>query len=449
MDWHSQQIFYHIYSLGFCRCPEINPAALPSPDQEQIKPVPRLAKIRDYYDHFQQLGITTIYLGPIFESCTHGYDTINYFQIDRRLGSNELFIEIVNELHARHIKVIIDGCFHHVSRLFPPFVNLRENKSQSPFLDWFKEVNFNQNTVWQDGFSYQSYQQITELPVIDFNHPDIQAYFQKVNQYWLGEMNVDGWRLDVAYQFTPDQWRNFCLNSRQIKSDCFIYGELVEQNYAAYVNQDTFHSATNYQLYQNTWQSLDQQDFYQLADFIQYQKKNYPNLALINFSGNHDTNRLASQLYHQNLIPAYFALLFTLPDIPTIYYGDEILLTGLADRKNNFIRQAMPHIRTFNPSQNRHVNFIKQLAGLRQLVKPDLNQLTVIETKQRHILYQYLHRPDIYFFIHSYHYPVTGIILPVPNGRYRDLITKQIFTFDHRLPFHLTPGQPLILQKIV
>lgn len=448
MSWHNQQILYHIYSLGFCGCPEVNPIALPNPHPNQTDPVHRLNKIRDYYAHFQKMGITTIYLGPIFESCTHGYDIIDYFLLDRRLGPNELLKEIINELHSLKIKVIIDGCFHHVSRLFPPFVNLRENKTSSPFADWFIDIDYTGNTVWNDGFSYKCYRHLSELPMINFDHPDVINFFNRVAEHWLTDFDIDGWRLDVAYQFTPEQWQRFCQTCYQIKPDCFIYGELIEHNYSQYVNSKTFCSATNYQLYENCWRSLTQRNYYQLADFINYQKENYHNLNLLNFTGNHDTNRLHTQLYHPEFISQYLTLLFMLPDQPTIYYGDEINLTGLADNLNNNIRQPMPNLNSISPLQEKTINLIKELSAIRQNIQPNLANLEIIKTTHHYIIFNYSHQPDYFIIIHSYHYPANAIQTNLPAGHYIDILTNQSFFLNPEFPLKLTANQPLILKKI-
>lgn len=442
-------ILYHIYSLGFCGCPEINPIALPKHTANQIQPVHRLSKIRDYYAHFQELGINIIYLGPIFESCTHGYDIIDYFTIDRRLGTNELLKEIINELHSLNIKVIIDGCFHHVSRLFPQFVDLRHHHQQSTYLDWFFDVNFSQNTEWNDGFSYRCYENLSELPIINFDHPSVQQLFFQVADFWINQMEIDGWRLDVAYKFTPKQWQPFCQHCYALQSDCFIYGELVEHEYDKYINSQTFQSATNYQFYQNAWQSIAQKNYYQLADFIDYQKNKYSNFELVTFTGSHDTNRLHTQMYHPELINQYYTLLFTMPGIPSVYYGDEINLVGIADNLNNNIRQPMPNLNSLSPSHQQTINLIKHLGEIRRIVKPSISQLAIDQVTQRYILYHYYHNPQISIFINSYTYPTSIDSDEISlSGSYLNLTNQETINIDQSSPFTIKPGQTYILQKL-
>jgi len=449
MSWHQNAIIYHIHALGFCGCPEINPIALPEYTPEQIRPVHRLAKLRDYYSHFQKMGITAIYLGPIFESCTHGYDIIDYFQIDRRLGTNQLLKEIINELHSLNIKVIIDGCFHHVSRLFPQFVDLRRHHQQSAYLDWFFDINFLENTIWNDGFSYRCYENLSELPIINFNHPSVQQLFLQVADFWINQMRIDGWRLDVAYQFSPEQWQPFCQHCYQLQPDCFIYGELIEHNYSQYTKTNLFKSATNYQLYQNIWQSIAQKDYFKLFRHIEFQQNSYSELDLVTFTGSHDTNRLHTQLYHQDLISQFLTCLFTMPGIPSVYYGDEINLVGIADNLNTNIRQPMPNLNSISPHQQRTINLIRRLSQIRPQIQPRLEQIKFDQVEQRFVIYHYLENPNLKIMVNSYTYPQLINSQQIKlNGNYRNLVNQEHITISPQSPFQIIPSQSCILQKL-
>ena len=105
-EWAQDALFYHIYPLGFCGAPEIN--------DPHSAPQSRLEKIQDWIPHMQEIGINALYLGPLFESNTHGYDTTDYYHLDRRLGTDETLIKLIRELHANGIRVILDGVFNHV-----------------------------------------------------------------------------------------------------------------------------------------------------------------------------------------------------------------------------------------------------------------------------------------------------------------------------------------------
>ena len=107
MSWYENAIIYHIYPLGFCGAPKYN---------EGGAPVRRLEKVLDWIPHLQEMNVDAVYFGPVFESVEHGYDTIDYKMIDRRLGDNEMFRNICEKLHEAGIRVILDGVFNHVGR---------------------------------------------------------------------------------------------------------------------------------------------------------------------------------------------------------------------------------------------------------------------------------------------------------------------------------------------
>lgn len=348
--------------MGFFDCPTINPIAKINPKIAQIQPINRLDKIRHFYKYFQDLGINTIYFGPIFESCTHGYDIINYFQIDRRLGTNQLLHEIVTELHSLNIKVILDGVFNHTSRLFPAFVNLRQQKKKSKFIDWYQQIDFSNNTIWNDGFCYQPFENHTELPQLNLTNTDVQKFLLKIIQFWQNEFQIDGWRLDVAYNLPIDFIAKIKSTTINIKPNSFIFGELIHENYADYVNYELLDSCTNYQLYRKIYESINQQDPWQLEEELNRQQKIYPNLNLINFTGNHDTSRLFSLLHDKSKTSHIFELLMTIPGIPCIYYGDEINLDGEKfSRFDDQVRQTMPYPRNFSSAQKEQFQKIKYI----------------------------------------------------------------------------------------
>ncbi|MBP0972518.1 MAG: DUF1653 domain-containing protein, partial [Oscillospiraceae bacterium] len=103
MSWYENALIYHIYPLGFCGAPKFN---------EGGEPVNRLEKILDWIPHLQEMNVDAVYFGPVFESVEHGYDTIDYKMIDRRLGTNEMFRNICGKLHEAGIRVILDGVFN-------------------------------------------------------------------------------------------------------------------------------------------------------------------------------------------------------------------------------------------------------------------------------------------------------------------------------------------------
>lgn len=404
LSWWQNSIFYHIYPLGFFNCPEINPIAIPNHTLSQIQPVNRLAKIRRYYPHFQKLNIDAIYFGPIFESCTHGYDTIDYCQIDRRLGTNQLFKEIVQELHRLNIKVVVDAVFNHTSRLFPAFIDLKKNQENSPFLSWYKKIDFSTNTVWQDGFGYDFYQDCVELPTLNTDNICVQNHFFKTVHFWFQEFKIDGLRLDVAYLLKPNFLKKIRLLTTDLKPDSVLIGELMTPSQTKLINKNLLHTGTNFPLFQHLHQSFTQKDFWQLKQIFSQQD----NLFLFNFLNNHDTDRIFSLLESYPDLQSAFVILFTTPGQPCLYYGDEILFDGLKKSKQDRqVRKKMINTEKLTKQQKNHLSFIQKITTIRQ-VHPFLasGQIKIISC----------HHEKIAYITHSQNQYLLTIINTNPNS---------------------------------
>ncbi len=123
--WAFDSIFYHIYPLGFCGAPERN--------DFNASPTPRLEQVYAWLDHIQWLGANALYLGPLFEATAHGYDTADYFYVDRRLGTNETLSRLSAEMHRRGMRLVLDGVFNHVGRDFWAFRDVIANRESSPY----------------------------------------------------------------------------------------------------------------------------------------------------------------------------------------------------------------------------------------------------------------------------------------------------------------------------
>lgn len=143
--WSTDSVFYHIYPLGFCGAPEYNDFG---------QPVQRLEQLRDWIPHLKELGINALYLGPVFQSVKHGYDTADYYQVDCRLGDNESFASLCDALHENGIRIVLDGVFNHVGREFWAFKDVREKGQASPYCGWFHDLNFGGPSPMGDPFWY-------------------------------------------------------------------------------------------------------------------------------------------------------------------------------------------------------------------------------------------------------------------------------------------------------
>ena len=189
MAWYDNAVFYHIYPLGLCGCAHENDGqAVPG----------AFEKLNAWAKHAADLGCTAIYIGPLFESGSHGYDTIDYRLVDRRIGTNEEFRDFVADCHARGQKVIVDGVFNHVGRDFFAFQDLKANRENARYKAWFCDVNFWGNNEYNDGFSYGNWGGYNLLVKLNQRNPEVQNYHYETIRFWVDEFDIDGIRLDAA-----------------------------------------------------------------------------------------------------------------------------------------------------------------------------------------------------------------------------------------------------------
>lgn len=325
--WAQDSFFYHIYPLGFCGAPQHNDFT--------SSPVPRLESIRGWLDHLQYLGVNALYLGPLFESSAHGYDTADYFQVDRRLGDHQTLAHLVNEIHNRGMHIILDGVFNHVGRHFWAFRDVQEKGQQSAYKDWFTRLDFSSHSPFGDPFSYEGWENHFDLVKLNLQNPTVTAHLFKAVEMWVQEFDIDGLRLDVAYSLDKAFLHNLSAHCHALKPDFWLLGEIIHGNYTKWVNSKALDSATNYECYKGLYSSHVDKNFYEIAYAFNRQFGEsgiYRGLPLYNFADNHDVDRVASKLDNPAHLTTLYALLFTMPGIPSIYYGSEF---GIAGKKTN------------------------------------------------------------------------------------------------------------------
>ena len=284
--WAYDSVFYHIYPLGFCGAPHDNDGVLTH----------SILKIADWAGHIEKLGADAMYLGPVFESDCHGYDTRDYRRVDCRLGTNEDLKTVCAELRKHGIRVIFDGVFNHVGRGFWAFRDVQERKWDSPYKDWF-HINFGGNSGYNDGFWYEGWEGHYELVKLNLKNPAVVDYILDTVKFWREEFGIDGLRLDVAYCLDLDflrRLRSFCNGL----GDFFLLGETLHGDYNRWMNDGTL----------------------------------YKGRHLLSFCDNHDVTRAATILQNKAHLPLIYGLVFSMPGIPCVYYGSEWGAEG--DKRN-------------------------------------------------------------------------------------------------------------------
>ena len=349
--WAYESVFYQIYPLGFCGAPFENDGV----------PEHRILKVNDWIPHIEKLGANAIYFSPVFESDTHGYNTRDYTKIDTRLGTNEDFQSVCENLHKAGIKVVLDGVFNHVGRGFWAFQDVLEKRWDSPYKDWF-HISFDGNSNYNDGLWYEGWEGNYDLVKLNLRNEDVIQHIFSCIKGWVEEFDIDGLRLDVAYCLDHDflrRLRSFCDG---LKPDFFLVGETLHGDYNQWMNDSMLHSVTNYECYKGLHSSFNSMNMFEINHSLlrQFGPDNwtlYKGKHLLSFVDNHDVTRVASILSNENHLPLIYALAFGMPGIPCVYYGSE---WGAKARKE----EGDPALRACfeKPEWNDLTTFISKLA---------------------------------------------------------------------------------------
>jgi cyclomaltodextrinase len=325
--WSYDTVFYHIYPLGFCDAPARNDFC--------SSPEPRLDKLYGWLDHLQHLGVNALYLGPVFEASTHGYDTADYFHVDRRLGTVDTLKALSAEIHRRGMRLILDGVFNHVGRDFWAFRDVLARGQQSAYCEWFAGLHFGESTPYRDPFSYDTWDGHYSLVKLNLHHSAVVDHLLQAVGMWIEEFNLDGLRLDAADCIDVGFLQRLAAFCRDKRSDFWLVGEVVHGDYRHWANAETLDSVTNYECYKGLYSSHVDRNYFEIGYSLNRQfgpDGLYTDLLLYNFADNHDVNRVASNLTNSAHLYPLYCLLFTMPGVPSIYYGSE---WGIAGKKAN------------------------------------------------------------------------------------------------------------------
>lgn len=337
VDWYRDARFYHIYPLGMCGALYHNDFC--------AAPANRLAKVEEYGEHIAALGCDAVYFGPLFESTYHGYDTADYYHIDRRLGTDEDFAKVCQTYHNLGIRVIVDGVFNHVGRNFWAFRDVREKREGSAYRDWF-HIDFGGNSPENDGFGYQGWEGHYSLVKLNLRNGDVKKHIFDAIRHWVEDFGIDGLRLDVAYCLDHDflrELRSFC---KGLRPDFFLLGECLHGDYNTWCNAQMLDSVTNYECYKGLHSSVNCSNMHEIGYSLnrQFGPEHwtiYRNLPLAAFVDNHDVSRIGSLLNEKEALAPLYALMYAMPGIPIVYYGSEWGMPGDKSQGDEALRPTV------------------------------------------------------------------------------------------------------------
>jgi cyclomaltodextrinase / maltogenic alpha-amylase / neopullulanase len=339
------------------------PEALP----DGAATVPRLRRVEGWLDHLVGLGCNGLALGPVFASQTHGYDTVDHFRIDPRLGTDADFDRLVAACRSRGVRLLLDGVFNHVGRGFGPFVDVLAHGGASPYASWFRLDLA--DVAAPDGFGYADFEGHRQLVALNHDTPAVADHVVSVMNHWL-DRGADGWRLDAAYAVPRQFWRTVTRRARAGHPQAWFVGEVIHGDYAAVVAEGGLDSVTQYELWKAIWSSLNDRNLFELAWALARHDEWARAFGPLTFVGNHDVTRIASRLEDERHLPHALAVLFTVAGVPSVYAGDEHGFRGVKyDRAGGDaeIRPAFPPSPVDLAPEGRWVHRLHQdLIGLRR-----------------------------------------------------------------------------------
>lgn len=322
--WFHEGTFYQIYPLGYCGAERWN-------DFGDVRH--RLGKIADDIPRLKEMGVTAVLFNPLFESMSHGYDTVDFWRVDRRLGSNDDFKALVKEFHDAGIRVVLDGVFNHVGRKFYPFECVCKERESTFYRFWF-QIDFHSNNNYGDGFSYENWEGHNELVKLRLENWDLQNYLMDAVRFWIDQFDIDGLRLDVSYLLPEWFFEKLRQTVNEKKHDFFLLGEVIHiGNFAKNVSESRLDSITNYECFKGMVSSVNSKNFFEIEFsltrlFADVPWALYNGKKLFNFVDNHDVIRAYTALKDRRDVFALYGLLFSVPGIPCLYYGSEYAAEG-------------------------------------------------------------------------------------------------------------------------
>ncbi len=329
MAWVEHTIWWQVYPLGFCGAPirDVDPS-----------PGPRLRRLLPWLDYAVELGVNGLVLGPVFAAQTHGYDSLDQFRIDPRLGDEQDFDDLVAGCRAHGLRLVLDGVFSHVGRDHPDLLRaLREGPGSETAalfdIDW--------DAV--GGPAPRVFEGHDGLARFDHHAPQTVDYVARVMGHWL-DRGIDGWRLDAAYSVDPGFWAQVLPRVRGQSPDVWFLGEVIHGDYSGFVDASGVDTVTQYELWKAIWSSMVDQNLFELDwaltrhnDFLQH-------FTPQTFVGNHDVTRIASLVGPSGAVAA-LAVLMTVGGIPSVYAGDDQGFSGVKEERiggDDAVRPAFP-----------------------------------------------------------------------------------------------------------
>ncbi|MFW2490894.1 glycoside hydrolase family 13 protein [Clostridium chromiireducens] len=288
--------------------------------------------IIDKLGYLEELGANILYLTPIFKSSSnHKYNTADYYKIDSQFGDIEKVKELVKKCHDKNIKVVFDAVFNHSGADFFAFEDVLLNQEKSKYKDWYFIDKFPVGLGEVDYYTFAD--NVATMPKFNTNNEEVKNYLLNVAKYWIDEMGIDGWRLDVCDEVDHSFWRDFKKAVKNHKKEAIIIGEIMHEA-SSFLKGDQLDGIMNYpfkgalvDFFGN--RTIDAKMFSEILSINRNIYMDSITRQMWNLIGSHDTQRFLTECSEKvERMKLAIAFQFTYIGVPYIYYGDEIGLWG-------------------------------------------------------------------------------------------------------------------------
>jgi len=330
-------LIYHLFPLGALGAPH----ELPDADTTPVRGDRTLRDAIEWVPYLRDLGAAAVLLGPVFVSETHGYDIIDPYHVDPRLGTDDDLRALVDAFHADGISVLLDAVMNHAGRSFFAFQEVLTEGSASSRATWFAGLDFSRSGSRGEPFGYETWDGHDSLVKLDVDNPEVSDFLLGAVERWITVFGVDGLRLDAADVISPSFWPKLRRRVDELyhppapyrfgNGRFWMVGEIVHGDYRTITGPNALDSATNFECYKGLYSSFNDKNFFEIAWSLNRLFGDdgiYSGRSLLNFVDNHDVPRIASTLKDVSDLYPLHILLFTIPGFPAIYYGSEVGVPG-------------------------------------------------------------------------------------------------------------------------
>lgn len=389
-NWVKKTIWYQIFPERFSNgeISNDNPNTLPWQSNDHPSADSfyggDLRGIINHLDHLIKLGITGLYLTPIFKApSNHKYDTQDYFEIDPHFGTKADFKELVNKAHAAGIRIMLDAVFNHIGDQSKQWQDVLKNGRQSKYVNWFHIHDFPARYTPTDNFeyakntTYDTFAFTPHMPKLNTANSEVQEYLLSVATYWIKEFDIDAWRLDVANEVDHHFWKRFHIETTALKSDFYILGE-IWTSAQSWLQGDEFSGVMNYAFTSSiinyfAKHTISPSEMINNLNAQLMLNRDQTNQVMFNLLDSHDAPRILTVAHdNKDIVRQMYTFMFLQQGTPNIYYGSEYGMLGQQDPDNR-----KPMTWDFATQDRQMYQFLKQLISLRHNYQPILSEGTL------------------------------------------------------------------------